>query len=246
MAALALHAHLTPQSPWLTRRQLLGLGYSGGAPLLLGGCALNRFSEQVGKATQPLNERLEAWLQGKGKVPEFRRDQVDPAALLVNSFNGVPRLDPARYRLRVDGLVRQPLQLNLADLAALPQHEIIIRHVCVEGWAAIVCWSGVRLADVLALAGFSSLGGYVAIESADQFFTTWDIASALHPQTLLATGMNGAPLPVANGAPLRLASPIKLGYKLSKWVTGLEVISSLDPLRRGTWEDNGYEWFAGL
>lgn len=136
--------------------------------------------------------------------------------------------------------------MNLADLAALPQHEITIRHVCVEGWAAIVCWSGVRLADVLALAGFSSLGGYVAIESADQFFTTWDIASALHPQTLLATGMNGAPLPVANGAPLRLASPIKLGYKLSKWVTGLEVIGSLDPLRRGTWEDNGYEWFARL
>lgn len=91
MAALALHARLTPLSTWLTRRQLLGLGYSGGAPLLLGGCALNRFSEQVGKATQPLNERLEAWLQGKGKVPEFRWDQVDPAALLVNSFNGVPR-----------------------------------------------------------------------------------------------------------------------------------------------------------
>ncbi|MCT0199408.1 molybdopterin-dependent oxidoreductase [Synechococcus sp. CS-1325] len=229
----------------LNRRQLLGLGVSGGSSLLLGGCALNGFSEQVGKATQPLNESIEALLQGKGQVPEFRRDQVDPAALLVNSFNGVPQLDPERYRLRVGGLVHRPLSLDLAALAALPQQEITIRHVCVEGWAAIVSWSGVRLADVLALAGVSPLGGYLAIESADQYFSTWDIASALHPQTLLATGMNGAPLPAANGAPLRIATPIKLGYKLSKWVTGLELIATLED-RRGTWEDQGYEWFAGL
>ncbi len=229
----------------LNRRQLLGLGVSGGSSLLLGGCALNGLSEAVGNATQPLNERSEALLQGKGKVPEFRQDQVDPAALLVNSFNGVPMLDPARYRLRVDGLVSRPLSLDLPALAALPQQELITRHVCVEGWAAIVAWSGVRLADVLAQAGISNLGGYLAIESADQYFETWDIASALHPQTLLATRMNGAPLPAANGAPVRLATPIKLGYKLSKWVTGLRVMARLGE-RRGTWEDQGYEWFAGL
>lgn len=229
----------------LTRRRLLGLGVSGGSSLLLGGCALNGFSEQVGAATQPLNERLEAWMQGRGPVPEFRRDQVDPEALLVNSFNGTPRLDPVAYRLRVEGLVSRPLALDLKDLAALPQQRVIMRHVCVEGWAAIVAWSGVRLADVLSLAGISPLGGYVEISSADQYFSSWDRASALHPQTLLATAMNGAPLPVANGAPVRLATPIKLGYKLSKWVTRLRVVSSLG-VRRGTWEDKGYEWFAGL
>jgi len=157
----------------------------------------------------------------------------------------VPQLDPAHYRLRVDGLVGRPLSLDLPALAALPQHELVMRHVCVEGWAAIVAWSGVRLADVLSLAGISSLGGYLAIDSADQYFETWDIASALHPQTLLATAMNGAPLPAANGAPVRIATPIKLGYKLSKWVTGLKVMASLEE-RRGTWEDQGYEWFAGL
>ena len=227
------------------RRQLLGLGVSGGSSLLLGGCALNGFSETVGNATQPLNERIEALMQGKGPVPLFRRDQVDPKDLLVNSFNGVPQLDPAHYRLRVDGLVSRPLSLDLPALAALPQHELVMRHVCVEGWAAIVAWSGVRLADVLSLAGISSLGGYLAIDSADQYFETWDIASALHPQTLLATAMNGAPLPAANGAPVRIATPIKLGYKLSKWVTGLKVMASLEE-RRGTWEDQGYEWFAGL
>ena len=229
----------------LNRRQLLGLGFSGGSALLLGGCALNGLSETVGNATQPLNERIEALIQGKGPVPLFRRDQVAPKDLLVNSFNGVPQLDPARYRLRVDGLVSRPLSLDLAALAALPQHELVMRHVCVEGWAAIVAWSGVRLADVLSLAGISSLGGYLAIDSADQYFETWDIASALHPQTLLATSMNGAPLPPANGAPVRIATPIKLGYKLSKWVTGVKVIASLEQ-RRGTWEDQGYEWFAGL
>ncbi len=239
------HQASTPDPAHLNRRQLLGLGLSGGSALLLGGCALNGHSETVGNATQPLNERIEALMQGKGLVPLFRRDQVDPKTLLVNSFNGVPQLDPRLYRLRVDGLVGRPLSLDLAALAALPQHELVMRHVCVEGWAAIVAWSGVRLADVLALAGISSLGGYLAIDSADQYFETWDIASALHPQTLLATSMNGAPLPAANGAPVRIATPIKLGYKLSKWVTGLRVMASLGE-RRGTWEDQGYEWFAGL
>lgn len=229
----------------LSRRRSLGLLLASGSSLLLGGCALNRWSHSVGEATQPLNERLEALLQGKGKLPEFQRSQVEPEALLVNSFNGIPKLAPSSYRLVVNGVVRRHLSLDLAALAALPQQECVIRHVCVEGWAAIVAWSGPRLADVLALAGPSPLGAYLAIRSADQYFETWDLASALHPQTLLATHMNGAPLPVANGAPVRLASPIKLGYKQSKWVIGLELMTSLGD-RRGTWEDKGYEWFAGL
>ena len=229
----------------LSRRRSLGLLLGGGSSLLLGGCALNDWSETVGEATQPLNERIEALLQGKRKLPEFRRSQVEPAALLVNSFNGTPEIAPGSYRLAVNGVVSRPLQLDLAALAALPQQECVIRHVCVEGWAAIVAWSGPRLADVLALAGPSPLGAYLAIRSADQYFETWDLASALHPQTLLATHMNGVPLPAANGAPVRLASPIKLGYKQSKWVTGLELITSLGE-RLGTWEDRGYEWFAGL
>ncbi len=234
----------TPADP-LSRRRSLGLLLGGAPSLLLGGCALNAHSEAVGAATQPLNERIEALLQGKGKLPEFRPRQVDPAALLINSFNGIPEISPGSYRLAVTGLVSRPLNLDLAALAALPQHQCVIRHVCVEGWSAIVAWSGPRLADVVALAGFSPLAGYVFIESADQYYESWDLASALHPQTLLATHMNGAPLPAANGAPVRLATPIKLGYKLSKWVTGLKLMASLGD-RRGYWEDQGYEWFAGL
>jgi len=236
---MALHADR------LSRRRSLGLLLGGAPSLLLGGCALNAHSEAVGAATQPLNERIEALLQGKGTLPEFRPGQVNPAALLINSFNGTPDIAPERYRLAVSGLVSRPLSLDLADLAALPQHQCVIRHVCVEGWAAIVAWSGPRLADVVALAGLSPLAGYVFIESADQYYESWDLASALHPQTLLATHMNGAPLPARNGAPVRLATPIKLGYKLSKWVTGLKLMASLGE-RRGYWEDKGYEWFAGL
>jgi DMSO/TMAO reductase YedYZ molybdopterin-dependent catalytic subunit len=236
---------MVPPPDPLSRRRSLGLLLGGGSSLLLGGCALNGLSGTVGEATQPLNERIEALLQGKGTLPEFRRSQVQPEALLINSFNGTPEIEPGSFRLAVSGAVRRPLRLDLADLAALPQRECVIRHVCVEGWAAIVAWSGPRLADVLALADPSPLGAYLAIRSADQYFETWDLASALHPQTLLATHMNGAPLPVANGAPVRLASPIKLGYKQSKWVTGLELMTSLGE-RRGTWEDQGYEWFAGL
>ncbi|MCF8133612.1 MAG: molybdopterin-dependent oxidoreductase [Synechococcus sp. Tobar2m-G35] len=216
----------------LSRRRLLRGALAGSGLLGLGGCALN--------------EPLEIALQSRGPVPEFRPDQVEPAALLVNSFNGIPQVDGTSFRLKVDGLVQRPLQLSLEQLAALPQREMVIRHVCVEGWAAIVAWGGVRLADVLALTGASPLAGYVAFESADGYFETWDRLTAFHPQTLLVSRMNGAPLPAANGAPLRLASPLKLGYKQSKWVTGIRLLASLDPLRRGTWEDQGYEWFAGL
>ncbi|MFZ4566948.1 MAG: molybdopterin-dependent oxidoreductase [Prochlorococcaceae cyanobacterium] len=214
------------------RRQLLQGGLAAGGGLMLGGCGLN--------------ERIEPWLLSKGPVPEFSRHQIQPEQLLINSFNGQPNLDPATYRLSVGGLVARPLQLDLTALAALPQRQCIIRHVCVEGWSAIVAWGGVRLADVLQLANVSRLGHYVTFDSADGYYESWDMASALHPQTLLVTHMNGDPLPAANGAPVRLAAPIKLGYKNSKWVTGIRVASTLEADRRGYWEDRGYEWFAGL
>jgi DMSO/TMAO reductase YedYZ molybdopterin-dependent catalytic subunit len=238
-----------PQGPRtlnLNRRQLIRSGLTAAGGLLLGGCAFDGFGPDVARATGPLNQRLEAWLQSKGRVPEFDRSQIQPAELLINSFNGQPQLDLATYRLKVDGLVGRPLSLSLADLAALPQREAIIRHVCVEGWSAIVAWGGVRLADVLRLANVSQLGHSVYFESADGYYESWDMASALHPQTLLVTRMNGDPLPAQNGAPVRLAAPIKLGYKNSKWVTAIRVAAALEPGRLGYWEDQGYEWFAGL
>lgn len=230
----------------LSRRKMLQTGLAASGGLISTGCALNGFGPRVAQAATPLNERVEAWLQSKGPVPEFSRSQIQPQDLLINSFNGHPQLDPATYRLSVSGLVAKPLDLSLSELAALPQREFIIRHVCVEGWSAIVAWGGVRLSDVLQLANVSNLGHYVYFDSADGYYESWDMPSVLHPQTLLVTHMNGDLLPAQNGAPVRLASPIKLGYKNSKWVTGIRVVSSLAADRKGYWEDQGYEWYAGL
>jgi len=108
-----------------------------------------------------------------------------------------------------------------------------------------VQWGGVRLQDLLRLAQPKSNVRYVYFKSADGYYESWDLASALHPQTLMAYQKNRQPLSVDNGAPLRLASPIKLGYKQSKWVTQIMLVSDLMPTK-GYWEDQGYEWFAGL
>jgi DMSO/TMAO reductase YedYZ molybdopterin-dependent catalytic subunit len=127
----------------------------------------------------------------------------------------------------------------------LPFTSMVIRHVCVEGWAAIVQWGGCRLYDLLRLAQPKPSARYVYFQSADGYSESWDLASAVHPQTLMAYQKNGQPLSVDNGAPLRLASPIKLGYKQSKWVTQIRLTSQLLPTK-GYWEDQGYEWFGGL
>jgi DMSO/TMAO reductase YedYZ molybdopterin-dependent catalytic subunit len=108
-----------------------------------------------------------------------------------------------------------------------------------------VQWGGIRLREIIALSQPKSSVKYAYFKSADGYYESWDIASALHPQTLLAYQKNGAALPVENGAPLRLASPIKLGYKQSKWVTRVTLTSELSTVK-GYWEDLGYEWFAGL
>jgi DMSO/TMAO reductase YedYZ molybdopterin-dependent catalytic subunit len=108
-----------------------------------------------------------------------------------------------------------------------------------------VQWGGVRLRELVALAQPKPEVKYVYFQSADGYYGSWDLPSALHPQTLMAYQKNGEPLPIENGAPLRLASPVKLGYKQSKWVTRIILVSQLGRVR-GYWEDQGYEWFAGL
>jgi len=179
-------------------------------------------------------------------VPEFAASAVDPAEkLLINTFDFTPNIDPATFRLTIDGEINRPMQLSLADLQKMPLTSMNIQHVCVEGWAAIVQWNGVRLRDLVALAQPKADVRYVYFKSADGYYESWDLASAVHPQTLIAYQRHGQPLAPDNGAPLRLASPVKLGYKLSKWVTQITFLSNLMPMK-GYWEDQGYEWFGGL
>ena len=229
----------------LLRRQFLQSGVSS-ISLLMSGCASSLFEDVVGKISEPLNQPVEALLFNPQKLaPEFPPSAIEPDALIINTFDFTPKIDPATFRLTVDGEVNNPFSLNMADIQQMPLTSMTIRHVCVEGWAAIVQWGGVRLRDLIHLAQPKANVRYVYFKSADGYYESWDLASAAHPQTLMAYQKNGDPLSVGNGAPLRLASPIKLGYKQSKWVTRITLVSDLLPIK-GYWEDKGYEWYAGL
>ncbi|MEA5594612.1 molybdopterin-dependent oxidoreductase [Rivularia sp. UHCC 0363] len=230
----------------ITRRKLLQISGLSSISLLLGGCGSPLFEDVVGTLSEPLNQKFQALLlKPQTLVPEFSPNQIEPEALIVNTYRFTPNIDQEKYRLIIDGEVENPLTLSMEDIKNLPLTSTIIRHVCVEGWAAIVQWGGIPLRELVAIAQPKSTVKYAYFLSADGYYSSWDIASALHPQTLLAYQKNGESLPVDNGAPLRLSSPIKLGYKQSKWVTRVTLVSNLLP-RQGYWEDQGYEWFAGL
>jgi DMSO/TMAO reductase YedYZ molybdopterin-dependent catalytic subunit len=231
-----------------SRRQLLQWSGLSGMGLLLNGCRSVDFAMGVGQAIDPLNQRVEELLlRPQALAFEYPVSAIEPQSLIINTFDRdyTPAIDLATFQLVIGGAVHQPLQLSMSDIQKMPLQSMVIRHVCVEGWAAIVQWGGVRLRDLIALAQPQATARYVYFESDDGYYNSWDMASALHPQTLLAYQMNGKPLPADNGAPLRLAAPVKLGYKQSKWVTKVTLMSQL-PTKQGYWEDQGYEWFGGL
>jgi DMSO/TMAO reductase YedYZ molybdopterin-dependent catalytic subunit len=223
--------------------QLLGMSSIG---YLLSSCS-NEFTAKIGDLSEPLNQSFgELLVKPQLLIPEFAKSAIDPKALLLNTYDSTPEIDPDRYRLTVDGEVKFPMELKLAALKQIPLTSIIMRHVCVEGWAAIVQWGGLRLRDLAKMVQPKDNVRYVLFQSADKYTESWDLASSLHPQTLLAYQMNGESLPAKNGAPLRLAAPIKLGYKQSKWVTKVSFVSQIPKGGKGYWEEQGYEWFGGI
>lgn len=215
------------------------------------------------EAVSPLNRRL---LQGDALAREYSRadirqgmrpnGSVDPssAEYLAHQLNGF-----ADYRLAVTGLVEVPLLLPLAEVRAMPARSQITRHDCVEGWSCIAEWTGVPLSALLARARPKAAARYVVFHCHDAierslsgvvtYYESLDLREAMHPQTILAHGMNGAPLPVANGAPLRLRVERQLGYKMAKYVHTVELVESFAGLGYGRgsyWADRGYEWYAGI
>ncbi len=147
------------------------------------------------------------------------------------------------WRLEVSGMVRTPLQLSLTDLASLPRVGYKLNHYCVEGWTAVATRTGVALADIARLAGVDAAARYVDFQSFDaDYHESWDIESALHPQTLVVYAQDGRYLNAAWGAPARIYSPTKLGYKNTKYLTKIVFM----PERNGGyWSDIGYEWYGG-
>jgi DMSO/TMAO reductase YedYZ molybdopterin-dependent catalytic subunit len=229
------------------RRQTLQLLGMSGIGYLLGSCSDLQLAERVGNLAEPLNQSFEELLvKPQQLIPEFPTSSIDPKALLINTYQATPEIDLDEYRLTIDGEVEHPIQLSLSQLQKLPHSSMVIQHVCVEGWAAIVQWGGVRLRELATIVRPKPGVRYAIFQSADEYYESWDLASALHPQTMLADRKNGAPLPIENGAPLRLASPIKLGYKQSKWVTQVTFSSQIPNGKKGYWEDKGYEWFGGV
>ncbi|MFI5228870.1 MAG: molybdopterin-dependent oxidoreductase [Gemmatimonadales bacterium] len=148
------------------------------------------------------------------------------------------------WKLVVDGLVRTPLSLSLADLAAMPRIGYRLDHFCVEGWTAVATRTGVRLAALARLAGVQPGAQYVDFASFDSdYHESWDIESAMHPQTLVVYAQDGHYLNAAWGAPARIYSPVKLGYKNTKYLTR---ISFMPARNGGYWSDRGYEWYGGV
>jgi DMSO/TMAO reductase YedYZ molybdopterin-dependent catalytic subunit len=135
------------------------------------------------------------------------------------------------------------LRLTLEELTALPRTELRLEHFCVEGWSAVAVRAGVRVSDLARLAGLSPDARYVDFQSFDDgYHESWDLDSALHPQTLIVYGQDGKLLSPEFGAPARVYSPVKLGYKSTKYLTSVMFLAERNG---GYWSDQGYEWFAG-
>lgn len=168
------------------------------------------------------------------------------------------------WRLRIDGMVARPLSLSMAEIRRLPARTQITRHDCVEGWSAIGQWTGVPLSLLLKAAGLQVGARYAVFYCADnlegepskggeqspgQYYESVGLADALHPQTLMAYSLNGRPLDIAHGAPLRLRVERQLGYKHAKYVEHIQITDDFSKIaggRGGYWEDRGYEWYAGI
>ncbi len=178
---------------------------------------------------------------------------ADYAALRRDGF--------AAYRLAIGGLVEQPAAFSLEALRAMPARTQITRHDCVEGWSCIGKWKGVVLASLLAQVRplpqakfvlfrcFDSMDGPSLDGRDSRYYESIDFDDALHPQTILAYELNDQALPVSNGAPLRCRVERQLGYKQAKYVRSIELVESFATIRGGKggyWEDEGYEWYAGI
>ncbi len=206
-----------------------------------GGDRLQPVFDRVIGFNNRLGERLQAVRHGTVATDQVPRGTM-PAYFVSPEL---PRLvDPAGWRLEVAGLVRRPAQFTLEMLGAMPHVGYTVTHHCVEGWTVVKPWRGVPFASVAAMVEPMPSARYVRFDSFDaDYYNGWDIASAMHPQTILADGHDGQPLSAEHGAPLRLYSPIKLGYKLTKYLTR---ITFTDRKPGGYWEDRGYPWFGGL
>ena len=231
-----------------SRRGFLVAG-ARAAGLLAGGalaCRSDRPHDGFLGLMERVNERFERALFDPGRLaPELpEQDETDLSQFPEYKIGAEYPQVPDGWALRVGGLVARPAMLSLADLHRLPRTRTRVRHHCVEGWSAVASWDGVRVSELARVVGADPRARYVEFRSFEPgYFSSWDVESALHPQTILAYSMDGRPLATGHGAPLRLYSAVKLGYKMVKYLSAVTFL----PVRTGGyWENQGYEWFAGV
>jgi DMSO/TMAO reductase YedYZ molybdopterin-dependent catalytic subunit len=253
----------------LTRRKLL---LAGGGLAVTGLIAKNRGQLASAAGYQPLLDvgdglgrriqRLAMW--GRPLAPEYRLDQISPNHPSTGGF-GARYIDPdpaydrmvaerfRNWRLKIEGLVKTPLEVSLDEVRQMPVRTQITMHSCDAGWSAIGQWSGVPLGWLLAHVGLMPRARYVVFHAMDKIggqhlFDSIDLFDAFHPQTILAHRFNGAPLPVGHGAPLRLRLELQIGYKNLKHIERITVVDSLEKIaagRGGFYQSYGYQWYAG-
>lgn len=231
----------------LERRLFMKQALSIGALSLLAGCDATDQSAQdrILSAMSRWNDKAQAFIFSSDRLaPVYTEaDITDPFPF--NAFyseSESPVVDEADYKLELSGMIADKAPWTLEKLRALPQQSQITRHICVEGWSAIGKWGGAPLGDFLRKVGADTTAKYVGFKCADDYSTSLDMATALHPQTIMATTFRDQPLPVKYGFPFKVRVPTKLGFKNPKHVMELFVTNDYPG---GYWENQGYNWFSG-
>jgi DMSO/TMAO reductase YedYZ molybdopterin-dependent catalytic subunit len=252
----------------ITRRSLLARVLAGACALTLGGCQKlsesTWFSHILGTGEKVTYKMQRLLIPRKAMAQEFTKADRSPlfrsngTAMPNNpAYSAMADKGFADFRLQVGGLVERPMSFSLNDIRALPSRTQTTRHDCVEGWSAIGEWKGARLGALLEAVRPKPNVHYVVFHCADPmeedggspYYESIDLEDAFHPQTILAYELNNEPLPVANGAPLRLRLERQLGYKMAKYVMSIELVEDFPKIaggKGGYWEDQGYEWYAGI
>jgi DMSO/TMAO reductase YedYZ molybdopterin-dependent catalytic subunit len=231
----------------IERRLMLRGGLSLASLSLLTGCDLSSDDSMIDRALWAMlrfNDRVQAALFSRSRLAAtFTPDQIT-RPFKFNAYYPISQVRPVPpgWKLEVSGLVDDDAPWTLEKLRALPQEGQITRHICVEGWSQIGQWSGVPLHVFLKRIGADLRARYVGFECFDDYSSSIDMASALHPQTILALDFEQSPLSPVWGAPVRLRIPTKLGFKNPKNIAAITVTNE-NP--GGYWEDQGYDWFSG-
>ena len=232
----------------IDRRKLLGGAVSLGALTMLTGCSVTDQSavQAALQAVSALNDKIQGLLfRPDHLVPTYSEaDVVKPPRF--NAFYDVEEVKPvdaSKWKLELLGSIKDTKAWTAEDIYKLPEQELIIRHICVEGWDYIGQWSGPNLRQFLERVGADLTAKYVAFRCADGYTGSIDMATALHPQTILATKYAKDAITDPFGFPLRLRTSTKLGFKNPKWITSIEVTNRYPG---GYWEDKGFNWFSGI